>query len=85
MCFGKQTSMALQVRLGINHRYISIASSHAHDAIDMLGYEMYIDMMTTMLTSMPSLIKTVRRYQLSKPDVLIYISSNIEILAISSA
>jgi hypothetical protein len=47
-----------------------IVSSSPHDgAIDVLGYDIDIDIMTKVLTSMPSSIKTFRKYQLSNPDM----------------
>jgi hypothetical protein len=51
-----------------------IVSSSPHDdgAIGVQGYDIGIDMMTKVLTSMPSIIKIFRKHQLSKPDMLTY-------------
>jgi hypothetical protein len=55
-----------RVRLEFSHRYIVVSIIITTDgAIDVLGCDIDIDMMTKVLTSMPSIIKTFRKHQLS--------------------
>jgi hypothetical protein len=63
-----------------------VSTSTDDGAVDVQGCDIDIDMMATMLISMPSIIKIFLKYQLSKLDVLKfrYIGLNIDISAMKS-
>jgi hypothetical protein len=49
-----------------------VSSSRFDGTIDVLGCDIVINIMTKVLRSMPAIVKTFRKHQLSKPNMVIY-------------